>query len=101
MMIKMSVSARVYQSCQLDAFARHYGLTSLQSHRKGYWYIGPESAWRNLANDVDYRSCGQFSDGATRKSDGLHGRIDRYLAKRSSTGMKALSDMLMVAFKND
>ena len=107
-MITMSVSTRIYQACQLDdgGVRSHYGLKSVPSNgRKGYWFTGPESAWRELASDVDFRSDSGWADGRTRKSDGLHGRIDRYIAKHPDAhegdGMKALSDMLMVAFKND
>jgi len=84
-MITMSVSARIYYACQLDdgSIRAHYGLTRIPSNRKGYWFTGPESAWRELASDVDFRSDSGWSDGKTHKSDGLHGRIDRYIAKHS------------------
>jgi len=107
-MITMSVSFRIVYACQLDdgGIRAHYGLREVSSNgRKGYWMTGPESAWRELADDVDFRSDSGWSDGKTRKSDGLHSRIDRYIAKHpdahAGDGMKALSDMLMVAFKND
>lgn len=83
-MITMSVNRRIYQMCQLDDLAEHYGLTCKPDPRPGFWFAGPEAAWRKLADDVDFRSVGGWSrDCATRKSDGLHGRIDRYLAKHS------------------
>lgn len=80
-MITMSVSFRIFYSCQLDACAGHYGLTPVPNDRKGYWFTGPESAWRELADDVDFRSDNGWSDGRTRKSDGLHARIDKKIAK--------------------
>jgi hypothetical protein len=81
-MIKMSVSKRIVMACQLDALAGHYGLTELYGHKRGYWFIGPESAWRKLADDIDYRSNGFWSDGRTYASDGLHGRITKAAAKQ-------------------
>jgi hypothetical protein len=80
-MITMSVSFRIYRACQLDMLAGHYGLKYVPSPRPGYWFIGPESAWRELADDVDFRSDSGWADGKTRKSDGLHGRINRHIAK--------------------
>jgi hypothetical protein len=81
--ITMSVSGRIYYACQLDACAGHYGLTEVPSNgRKGTWYIGTENAWRKLADDVDFRrDSGWSSDCRTSKSDGLHGRINKKLAK--------------------
>ena len=80
-MITMSVSQRIYAACQLDMLAGHYGLTRVQSARKGKWFTGPESAWRELADDVDFRNDSGWSDGKTRKSDGLHGRITKAIQK--------------------
>jgi hypothetical protein len=83
-MITMSVSARIYYACQLDdgSIRAHYGLkVAPPNGRKGYWFTGPESAWRELADDVDFRSDSGWSDGRTRKTDGLHGRITKAAAK--------------------
>ncbi len=83
-MITMSVSARIYYACQLDdgSIRSHYGLKPVPSNgRKGYWFTGPESAWRELADDVDFRGDSGWADGRTRKSDGLHGRITKAAAK--------------------
>jgi hypothetical protein len=85
--ITMSVSARVYQACQLDdgSIRAHYGLTPVPSNgRKGYWFTGSEAAWRELADDVEQRSSGHYADGATYPSDGLHGRITKHLSKRAA-----------------
>ena len=85
MQITMSISGRIAQICQLDddCIAGHYGLTQVPSNgRRGWWFTGSVDAWRKLANDVDSRSDrGWASDCRTRKSDGLHGRINKYLAK--------------------
>lgn len=80
-MIQMSVSTRIYQSCQLDMLAGHYGLTPVSTPRKGYWFVGPESAWRKLANDVDYRSSGGWDESGLYPSEGLHGRINKAISK--------------------
>lgn len=79
--ITMSVSRRVYQACQLDALAGHYGLTPVPPRGKGCWFTGSESAWRRLADDVDYRSSGGWDESALRPSEGLHGRITKAAAK--------------------
>ena len=79
--ITMSVSQRIYAACQLDMMAGEYGLTRVPSARKGKWFAGPESAWRRLADDVDFRSDSGWSDGKTRKSDSLNARIDKAAAK--------------------
>jgi len=80
-MITMSVSSRIYQACQLDMMAGEYGLTRVLSTKRGKIFSGTEAAWRRLADDVDYRSNRGWSDGRTVKSDGLHARIDRAVAK--------------------
>jgi len=79
--IKMSVSRRIYQACQLDALAGHYGLTSIPPQGKGCWFAGPESAWRRLAEDVDFRSSGGWDQSGLYLSEGLHGRITKAAAK--------------------
>lgn len=85
MQITMSVSGRIAQICQLDddCIAGHYGLARVPSNgRRGWWFTGSVDAWRKLANDVDFRSVGGWDrGGSTRKSDGLHGRINKHLAK--------------------
>ena len=81
-MITMSVSQRIYQACQLDMLAGHYGLQPVPSNgRKGYWFTGPESAWRRLADDVEFRGQGGWDESALRPSEGLHGRISKAAAK--------------------
>lgn len=93
MQITMSVSSRIFMLCQLDNISMNetcseYGLTRIPCNgRRGYWFAGPEAAWRKLANDVDYRrDSGWSRDCRTRKSDGLHGRIDKHLAKANNIG---------------
>lgn len=88
MRITMTVLHRIYKSCQLDMLAGHYGLTPVKTSsgcgntRSGWTFTGSVDAWRKLADDVDFRSSGGFSsDCATRKTDGLHGRINKHLAK--------------------
>jgi hypothetical protein len=83
-MIKMSVSSKIFRACQLDALAGHYGLTKVQSNKRGHWFLGQESAWRKLADDVEYRSDGGWSDGKTCASDGLHSRITKAIAKQEA-----------------
>ena len=80
-MITMSVSQRIYRSCQLDELAGHYGLTRVPSNRKGIWFAGSESAWRRLADDVEFRGQGGWDESALRPSEGLHGRITKAAAK--------------------
>jgi len=80
-MITMSVSRRIYQACQLDMLAGEYGLTWVRSTKRGNVFSGTEAAWRRLADDVDYRSDSCWSDGRLFKSDGIHARIDRAVAK--------------------
>jgi hypothetical protein len=80
-MIQLSVNARIYQACQLDMLAGHYGLAPIRTQRRGHWFAGTEAAWRKLADDVDYRSDSGWSDGKTRRSDGLHGRISKAVAR--------------------
>ena len=80
--ITMSVSRRIYEQCQLDALAGHYGLTAVPSQRKGYWFNAPISAWRRLANDVDERGGGGYDPAcALYRSEGLHSRINKHLCK--------------------
>ena len=82
--IEMSVSTRIYQSCQLDGLAGHYGLTPISKGKRGYWFVGTEKAWRNLANDVDYRSSGGWDQSALYPSEGLHGRINKHVNKAAA-----------------
>jgi hypothetical protein len=81
--IEMSVSGRIFQSCQLDMLAGQYGLTRIKSNgRKGYWFVGLEKSWRKLADDVDYRACGQFDlQSGLYPSEGLHNRINKHAAR--------------------
>lgn len=92
MQIEMSVNSRIFMLCQLDNISMNetcseYGLTRILCNgRRGYWFVGPEAAWRKLANDVDYRrDSGWSRDCRTRKADSLHGRIDKFIAKGLST----------------
>jgi hypothetical protein len=79
--ITMSVNARVFQTCQLDACADYYGLTPVRCHRKGYWFTGSPLAWRKLAGDVKYRTGGSFDPAcALSKGIDLHSRIDKAIA---------------------
>ena len=80
--LTMSVSNRVYEKCQLDACAGAYGLVDVT--KNGRWiFEGTVDAWRKLANDVDERSSGGYDPTcATRRSDGLHGRINNLLSKQ-------------------
>lgn len=82
-MIQMSVSNRIYQSCQLDMLAGHYGLTLISTKRRGWWYVGTEQAWRKLADDVGYRSSGGWDESGLYPSEGLHGRITKAVAKQA------------------
>lgn len=88
MQITMSVNSRIMMLCQLDDIAinetcNHYGLMRIPDNgRRGWWFTGSVDAWRKLADDVDYRTdTGWSRDCRTRKSDGLHGRINKHLAK--------------------
>ena len=86
-MITMSVSQRIAIACQLDMLASHYGLQRIPSNgRKGFWLTGPEIAWRKLANDVDMRGGLWDGDCKLYPSEGLHGRIDKQLAKANNLG---------------
>ena len=89
-MITMSVSKRIVQICQLDdgCISGYYGLEQVPSNgRRGWWFTGSVDAWRKLANDVDFRSVsGWDNQCAARKSDGLHARIDKQLAKANNLG---------------
>lgn len=79
--ITMSVNARVFRACQLDACADYYGLTPVLGRRKGYWFTGSPLAWRKLAGDVKYRTGGSFDSAcALPKGVDLHSRIDRAIA---------------------
>lgn len=88
MQIRMSVNSRIMMLCQLDDLAmnetcNHYGLTRVPSNgRRGWWFTGSVDAWRKLADDVDYRmDSGWSRDCRTRKRDGLHDRINKYVDK--------------------
>jgi hypothetical protein len=82
MQITMSVNSRIYQACQLDMLDEHYGLVYKPDPRPGFWFCGTVEAWRKLADDVDFRGVSGWSrDCMTRKSDGLHGRINKHLSK--------------------
>jgi hypothetical protein len=86
MQITMTVNDRIYQACSLAILAEHYGLTPCQSNRRGWMFTGSVNAWRKLADDIDFNRTGPWTKAlpdyvATRKSDSLHGRIDRNLLK--------------------